>query len=140
MGKVSLEPYLFFKGNAREAMGFYKNAFGGELNISTTDEAPEGTPTMPGAKPTDVMHASLKGGAVNLMASDSQKASNHAAKIELSLGGTDEAQMREIFDKLSEGGNIKMKLEKQFWGDIFGSLTDKYGVDWMFNIGTVAQG
>jgi len=139
MDKINLEPYLFFKGNAKEAMEFYKNVFGGELTISTIADVPEGTPAMPGAKPSDVMHASLKGGAVNLMASDSQNASDKTAKIELSLGGMDEDQMREIFDKLAAGGEVKMKLQKQFWGDVFGSLTDKYGVDWMMNIGGHAQ-
>lgn len=140
MAKVVCEPYLFFKGNAREAMEFYKDVFGGELFVSAIAEAPKGTPTMPGSKPTDVMHASLRGGAINLMATDSQNASPKAAKIELSLGGTDEAKMHEIFDKLSDGGEVKMKLGKQFWGDTFGSLTDKYGIDWMMNIGTNAQG
>lgn len=140
MAKVIIEPYLFFKGNTREAMEFYKSVFGGELHITTIAELPEGTPTMPGSKPENVVHASLRGGAINLMATDSQTASDHAAKIELSLGGTDEAQLREIFNKLSDGGKVKMELKKQFWGDIFGSLTDKYGIDWMMNIGDNAQG
>lgn len=135
MGKLSLEPYLFFQGNCQEAMEFYKSVFGGELTSQTIAEAPKGVPTMPGSKPTDVMHASLKGGAVDLMASDSSKASSKAAKVELSLGGTDEAEMRQIFDALAEGGEVKMALKKEFWGDIFGSLSDKYGVDWMMNIG-----
>lgn len=135
MANVSLEPYIFFKGNCREAMEFYKGVFGGDLNVQTMADVPAEA-QMPGTNPTDVMHASLKGGAVNLMASDSSKASDHAAKVELSLGGTDDSQMRQIFDKLAEGGQVKMKLEKQFWGDTFGSLTDKYGIDWMMNIGS----
>jgi PhnB protein len=135
MAKVTVEPYLFFKGNTREAMEFYKSVFGGELAISTIGELPEGAQTMPGSKPEDVVHASLRGGDIALMATDSSIASDKAAKVELSLGGTDEAHMREIFDKLSAGGKVRMPLAKQFWGDIFGSLSDKYGVDWMMNIG-----
>ncbi|MBX4190725.1 VOC family protein, partial [Candidatus Saccharibacteria bacterium] len=61
--------------------------------------------------------------------------SDKAAKVELSLGGTDEAEMRKMFDKLAEGGKVKMPLEKQFWGDIYGQITDKYNLDWMMNIG-----
>jgi len=135
MSKFSVEPYLFFKGNAREAMEFYKSVFGGQLDISDAD--PEQMGDMPNKDwfKGKVMHSSLKG-PVNLMASDSTMASENTAKVELSLGGTDEKQMREIFDKLSKGGKVKMPLEKQFWGDIFGTLTDKYGVDWMMNIGT----
>jgi PhnB protein len=137
MAKITVEPYLFFNGNAKEAMEFYKTVFGGELDVSTmADSPPEAQ--MPGTKPTDVMHASLKG-PVNLMASDSSKASDKMAKVELSLGGTDEVQMRKIFDGLAEGGEVRMPLEKQFWGDTFGMLTDKYGVDWMMNIGENMQ-
>jgi PhnB protein len=134
MASISVEPYLFFNGNAREAMEFYKGVFGGELELTEAD------PEQMGAMPNKdwfkgkLMHSSLKG-PVNLMASDSPQASNQAAKVEISLGGTDEAALRAIFDKLTEGGTVKQKLEKQFWGDIFGSLQDKYGVDWMMNIG-----
>ncbi len=135
MPDVSLEPYLFFSGNAKEAMEFYKAVFGGELE--TTDANPEQMGDMPNKDwfKGKLMHASLKG-PVNIMASDSPTASEKAAKIELSLGGSDESAMRKIFDKLSEGGNVKMPLAKQFWGDIYGQLTDKYDIDWMMNIGS----
>jgi len=136
MGKLSLEPYIFFQGNCKEAMEYYKSVFGGELTVQTIADLPKDAPTMPGSKPTDVMHASLKGGAVDLMASDSSKASAKAAKVELSLGGTDEDEMRKIFEALSKDGEVRMPLNKEFWGDIFGSLSDKYGVDWMMNIGS----
>lgn len=135
MDAVSLEPYLFFKGNCREAMEFYKSVFGGDLEVSDADPAQMGD--MPNADwfKGKVMHASLKG-PVNLMASDSPTASDKAAKVELSLGGTDEKAMRELFDKLAEGGKVKMPLQKQFWGDVYGQLLDKYNIDWMMNIGT----
>lgn len=134
MAAMTVEPYIFFKGNCKQAMEFYQTVFGGELEIMTLDQAPKDMPRMPGSQPSDVMHSSLRG-PIRLMASDSQKASQHAAKVELSLGGTDETLMRKIFDSLADGGEIRMPLEKQFWGDIFGSVTDKYGVDWMMNIG-----
>jgi len=136
MDKLRLEPYIFFQGNAKEAMEFYKSVFGGELTMQTISELPKDVPTMPDSKPTDVMHASLEGGAVKIMASDSSKASPEAKKVSLSLGGTNEAEMRKIFDALAAGGKVLMPLEKQFWGDIFGSLTDKFGVEWLMNIGT----
>jgi|SRR5579859_400654 len=132
MGKISLEPYLFFNGNAKEAMEFYKSVFGGELEMQKMSEAPKEA-QMPGADPDSLMHASLKG-PVNLMASDSTKASPKAAKVELSIGGTDQAQMSKIFDALADGGEVRMPLKKQFWGDTFGMLTDKFGVDWMMNV------
>jgi PhnB protein len=134
MANVSLEPYIFFKGNCREAMEFYKEVFGGKLDMSTVGDSPD-VPGMNGVDKNWIMHSSLSGGDIKLMASDSTKASDRAAKVELSLGGTDEAHMRKIFDGLSEGGTVKMPLEKQFWGDTFGMLSDKFGVDWNMNIG-----
>jgi PhnB protein len=71
---------------------------------------------------------------VSFMASDTEKASAKAAKIDLSLSGSDEAKLKKYFDALSEGGNVQMPLEKQFWGDTFGMLTDKYGIEWMVNV------
>lgn len=141
MANISLEPYLFFKGNCKEAMEFYKSVFGGELTMSTLGESPKEAleqMKVDESRYGEIMHSSLKG-PVNLMASDSQMASDQAAKVELSLGGTDETQMKEIFDKLADGGKIKMPLEKQFWGDMFGMLTDKFGVDWNMNIGDSMQ-
>lgn len=135
MSNVSLEPYIFFKGNCREAMEFYKGVFGGELEITEAD--PEQLGDMPNKDwfKGKIMHCTLKGGDITFMASDSLKASPEAKKISLSLGGSDEAKMRQIFDQLSAGGKVSMPLKKQFWGDIFGSLMDRYGIEWMMNIG-----
>jgi PhnB protein len=135
MANINLEAYLFFKGDCREAMEFYKSVFGGEVEYNEAD--PEQMGDIPNKEwfKGKIMHASLKG-PVNMMASDSSMASDKSAKIELSLGGTDEKEMRQIFDKLAEGGKVKMPLKKQFWGDIYGQLTDKYNIDWMMNIGT----
>ena len=135
MATLNLDPYLFFKGNAKEAMEFYKNVFGGELTIMTFGEA--GADKMPGMEEmTDnVMHAMLDGD-VRLMASDSREASDKMAKVELSLSGDDEEKLSKYFEALSAGGNVKSSLKKEVWGDMFGQLTDKYGVDWMVNITT----
>lgn len=141
MARISLVPYLFFKGNAKQAMEFYKAVFGGELTIQKMSESPEAI-RMPGANPDDVMHARLKDGSFELMASDSGKASDKMAKVELSINGpgADEAKMREMFDKLAEGGEIKMKLSPMPWGDIYGQITDKFNIDWMMNIGDSMSG
>lgn len=91
---------------------------------------------MPGVEKKWFMRSTLDGGDIKLMASDSAKASPEAKKVSLSLGGSDEAKMRKIFDGLAGGGKVFQPLEKMFWGDIFGSLTDKFGVEWMMNIGS----
>jgi|SRR5579884_609630 len=144
MANIRLTPYLFFKGNAKQAMEFYKDVFGGELTISTLGESPKEVleqMKIDESRYGEIMHSHLKGGAVELLGSDSQKASDHSAKVELSINGSsaDEAEMKKIFDKLAESGNIRMPLQKQFWGDTFGMVTDKFGVEWMMNIGSEQQ-
>ena len=132
MEQVTLNPYLFFAGNCRAAMEFYKGVFGGTLSVQTYDEVPgEKSEAMKGK----VIHASLMNGEVDLMASDSPDSDRlGTGKISLSVSGTDERKLRTIFDGLSAGGKVNSPLKKEFWGDIFGTLSDKFGVDWMVNI------
>lgn len=141
MSKVTLNPYLFFGGNCKEAMEYYKGVFGGKLYMQTMGEMPK--EAMPSGytdeMSSQIMHASLMGGDVDLMASDSPKASPKAAKVELSLSGTDDTKLRQLFDALVAGGKVNMPLEKAPWGDTFGMLTDKYGIDWMVNISAKQQ-
>jgi PhnB protein len=132
MSDVTLDPYIYFKGQAREAMEFYKGVFGGELSITSYSDVP-GMEVQEDQKDW-AMHIQLSGGDAKLFASDTQAASDKAAKIELALGGEDETRLREIFGKLSDGGEIKRPLQKESWGDIFGALRDKYQVEWMVNI------
>ena len=134
MSDTKLEPYLFFRGNCRDAMQFYKGAFGGELELRTVGEAPPGSMPDQEKHKNEIMHARLSGGMVSLLGSDSQQAIPETKKVELCISGSDSKALHAAFEKLAQGGKVKMKLEKQFWGDIFGSLTDRFGVDWMFNI------
>ncbi len=136
MSNVTLDAYLFFNGNSREAMEFYKSVFGGELTVKTFGEIPGEKPEEMQGMDERVMHATLKGGAINLMSSDSTRKDKFGESfISLSLSGTDEEALRGLFDKLAEGAKVTQPLKKEFWGDIFGGLTDKFGVDWMVNIG-----
>ena len=132
MSNVTLDAYLFFTGNCREAMEFYQSVFGGELTFNTFDEMEgEHAEKMKGK----IMHANLQGGEINLMASDSSRDKYEVSRISLSLSGTDEDKLRPLFDKLAEGGTDITPLKKESWGDVFGSFTDKFGIDWMMNIG-----
>ena len=132
--KITLNPYFNFMGNAREAMEFYKSVFGGKLTMQTFKEA--GFPHDP--KDDDlVIHSMLQADMIVLMASDGNKehpVKNVGDNAHLSLNGDDTAKLTEYFNKLSKGGKIDMPLAKQFWGDTFGMLTDKFGIHWMVNI------
>jgi PhnB protein len=86
------------------------------------------------------MHSTLEAdNGIVFMASDTPSGMEYrsGSSISMSLSGTDEAELRSYWNKLSDGATIKMPLEKAPWGDTFGMLTDKFGVDWLVNI--VAQ-
>ncbi len=131
MGNITLDAYIFFDGDCRAAMEFYKGVFGGELDLRTYADMPGSDE----ANKDKIMHAVLKSDDLHFMASDGREGQvSRGSKIELTLSGDDAARLQKIFEGLSEGGKVKYKLEKQFWGDTFGTLTDKYGIDWQVNI------
>jgi PhnB protein len=128
-----LNPYISFSDNARQAMEFYRDVFGGELSVNTFGE-------MGGAAPGDenkIMHAQLETPAgYTLMASDTPPGMprSEGSSISVSLSGDDADDLRGWFTKLSEGGTVIMPLERQMWGDEFGMCVDPFGVQWMVNI------
>ena len=129
-----LNPYLKFRDEAREAMDFYKGVFGGHLEIMTFGQA---MPTGDAGQDNKIMHAQLEAdNGILFMASDSPPGMDFqpGSKISMSLSGEDEAELRSYYEKLSAGGTIQLPLEKAPWGDTFGMLADKYGVEWMVNI------
>lgn len=131
---TSLSPYLNFDGQCEEAMNFYQTVFGGKLEISRFSDYK--MPTSPEWQ-NKVMHSTLKDGVVSFMASDAMQNMSlvKGNNVSLSVAGTDEPSLTKMFNDLSVGGQITMPLAKQVWGDIFGMLTDKFGMHWMFNIG-----
>lgn len=131
MAKTALHPYLFFKGDCRQAIEFYQSIFGGELSLQTYAESGA---EVEGMSPDNIMHVSLDTTDFTIMASDTSLASAKAAKVTLSLVGEDEDKLTKAFNALSEGATNIVSLRKEFWGDIFGTLTDQFGVDWMVNI------
>lgn len=135
MATTQLCPYVQFQGNAREAVTFYQSVMGGELTISTFADIPmEGTPDEIKDK---VMHAHLENDLLTFMASDTPPgmAYSPAGNVTLALFGNDASRLKELFAGLSEGGQVTVPLDKQPWGDEHGSFSDKFGVNWMVNIG-----
>lgn len=129
-----LNPYIGFDNKAKEAMEFYKSVFGGELTINTFKDG--GMPHDP-AEADKVMHSMLVAdNGMRLMASDTPTSMhyNPGTNISVSLSGDNEEELKGYWDKLSDGATIGMLLEKAPWGDTFGMLTDKFGIQWMVNI------
>ncbi|GHO68786.1 VOC family protein [Ktedonobacter sp. SOSP1-52] len=132
--RTKLNPYLSFKDNAREAMTFYKTVFGGNLTMSTFKEYHA---SQDPSEANKIMHSVLEAdNGITFMASDTPDSMEYRAgtNYTMSLSGDNETELRTYFEKLSAGGNITMPLEQAPWGDIFGSLTDKFGVPWLVNI------
>ncbi|MGV3589554.1 MAG: VOC family protein [Adhaeribacter sp.] len=130
---MEVQPYLTFRGNCEEALNFYKEALTGEIPmLSYFDSAQMDVPE---AYKKKVLHSVLKLGQATIMASDSLP--DHPLTIgnnvTLSLNFENIAQLETAFTNLSAGGQVTMPLQDTFWGARFGMLTDKYGINWMFN-------
>ena len=128
-----LNPYISYPGTARQAVEFYREVFGGALEVSTYGESGMAQ----GADGDKIMHAQLETPAgYTLMVSDNPPGMEYSVgtNISVSLSGDDGDELRGYFEKLSDGGTVTMPLEKQMWGDEFGMCIDAYGVAWMVNI------
>jgi PhnB protein len=134
----TLNPYLTFQGTAREAMEFYRQVFGGELTLTTFAEF--GLTDIP--NPEYVMHARLDAAAgYVLMASDTAPGMTvtPGSAVTISISGDDGEALHGYWNALAGDGTVTLALERQMWGDEFGMLTDRFGIDWMINIsGTVS--
>lgn len=129
-----LNPYISFRDNAREAMEFYKTVFGGTLTMNTFEEFHASEDP---AEANKIMHSMLQSdNGITFMAADTPNSMDYSAgsTISMSLSGDNETELRGYWDKLSENGAIIMPLEKAPWGDMFGMVSDAFGVTWMVNI------
>ncbi len=134
---IKINSYLNFDGNAEEVFKFYQSVFGGDLMIMRMSEAP-GMEGISEEEKGRVMHVSLPiSKDCTLMASDILPSFGHKLafgnNVHISVHPDSRAEAERIFNALSTGGNIDMPLADQFWGDYFGSFTDKFGVGWMIN-------
>ena len=132
---MHVEPYLFFNGQAEQAIAFYREAIGAEVTLLMRySDSPDPAFCPPGAE-DKVMHANLQIGDTTVMLSDGDCSGNPVfSGISLSIGLDDPARAREMFDALADGGQVTMPLEKTFWSPAFGSLLDRFGVAWMIDV------
>jgi len=131
---ATLNPYLSFEGNCREAMQFYAACLGSSLKIMTVGESAMAA-SMPKEMQASVMHARLETGALILMASDvldgERQVRGNATNLMLLCAS--EEEIHRLFDRLSAGGTVNAPVRVEFWGAMYGDLTDKFGVRWMLN-------
>ena len=129
-----LRSYLIFNGNCREAMCFYKACFGGELYLQTVGRSPLSS-QMPSEMKDVIVHAELRNEDLVLMGSDmcSESGLIKGNSIAMALDCSTEMEARVLYKKLADGGDINQPLQQTYWGALFGSLTDKYGRDWLIH-------
>jgi len=132
---TTLNPYLNFDGNCEEAFNFYKSVFGGEFaTVMRYTEMPAEF-QMPESEAQKIMHMALPVGQGSmLMGSDTPAPMGPTvigSNVSISITAASEAEATRLFNGLSTDGQVTMPLDKAFWGDYFGMLTDKFGVQWL---------
>ena len=135
--------YLNFPRNTEEVFNFYKSVFGGEFSgggVARMGDFPPGSdkPQLAEEDKQLIMHIELPivGGHV-LMGTDAPESMGFKViqgnNIYINLEPDTKAETKRLFDGLSAGGIVTMELQMMFWGAYYGSCTDKFGVQWMFN-------
>jgi PhnB protein len=129
---MKVQPYLFFDGRCEEAVAFYRKALGAEVAmLMRYKDSPDQAMVPPGGG-DKIMHASLRVGETEVMASDGHCAGKPSFQgFSLSIDVRDEAEADRLFAALSEGGQVQMPLTKTFFAARFGMVTDRFGVGWM---------
>lgn len=128
-----INAYLNFNGQTRDAMTFYKECLGGELVMQKISESPMAA-RMPSEMGARILHSSLTRENLVLMASDMM--GNNIVKgnsVALCVNCSSDEEITTFFSNLSKDGKIVEPLHQSFWGATFGTLTDKFGVTWIFN-------
>lgn len=139
---TTVNVYLTFNGDCREAFEFYKSVFGGEFShLGTFGEMPpqEDRPALPESEKDRIMHVSLPiSRETVLMGSDTggEWASGFSKgnNISVSINTEKQEEGDRLFRELSKGGKVTMPMEKTFWGAYFGMFIDKFGINWMVNV------
>jgi PhnB protein len=128
---ATLNAYINFDGKTREAMTFYRECLGGELNFMTVAGSPI-EEHMPADAKDRIVHSTLTGEGHLLMASDmvGPTGLTQGNNMALMLSCRDEAELRSLFDKLSVGGEADYPPAPAFWGGFFAHFTDRFGVIW----------
>ena len=140
---ASVSTYLNFTRNTEEAFNFYKSVFGtafegaGMMRFKDIPPSVE-MPPLPEDDQNLVMHVSLPIlGGHRLMGTDAPPSMgfkvNRGNNVYINLEPDTREETTRLFKALSEGGKVEQELQDMFWGDYYGSCTDKFGVQWMFN-------
>ncbi len=129
---MHIQPYLFFDGRCQEAIDFYRQAIGAEVQMMMHFKDSPEPAFMPPDAGDKVMHAAVRIGETVVLMSDGMCSGKPGFQgFSLSLTPADDAAARHVFAALGDGGTVTMALMKTFFASSFGMLTDRFGVSWM---------
>lgn len=131
---LGMYPYLVLDGNGQEAIKFYESALDAKvLGVQTFGDMPENPeyPTPIEAKDR-VLNGHLQVGHTDLMVSDTFPGQPYQIGSQVTIAITIDTieKSKEVFEKLSEDGQIMMPLQETFWSPSYGQVTDKFGITW----------
>ncbi|MDE1205981.1 VOC family protein [Tenacibaculum larymnensis] len=126
--------YLTFNGNCRKAMLFYQNCLGGELYFQTLEDSPK-TKKLPNNYKKHIVQAFLKKENMLLMGTDlfDEDKLLQGNNVSILLKSNDETKIRQYYSSFSKKKTISLPLKRNYWGILFGSITDEYGIRWLFS-------
>jgi len=128
---------LAFNGNAEEAFNFYKSVFGGEfIHVQRMSDIPHPPQETAEGDRNKILHMALPVGHSVIAGMDvpsGRPAVSFGSNFMVNLETESEAETKKIYDGLSQGAQISIPLDHQFWGAYFGMLTDKFGIQWMIS-------
>ena len=129
---AQLNPYIHFNGNCREAMEFYRNCLGGDLQLQTFAESAMASQVPPAIK-DKIIHSRLEANDMVIIADDMTRPGVVTAgtNISLCIQSSSLKEIEPYFQKMAEGGNVFQPLTKAFFG-VFGIIRDKFGISWIF--------
>lgn len=128
---MQLSNYLFFTTDCEPALEFYKQCGLGQVT-EVLRFGVEGMPVPNETMRNKIMHAKFEGSGVLFFASDNEDAEPMRGSAHI-LQMTDRKRTEQLFDRLANGGKVTTPLGMQIWGDYYGKLTDRFGVQWMLN-------
>ena len=127
---MKLDFYINYKGNCKEAFRFYEQHLGGTITLMSTFREMPDTANIPEERKDDILHARIEiGGAVLMGADIPQAEPMRSAYLTLRVDSAEEAER--LYNLLSTGGEIFMKMEQTFFASRFAMLRDKFGTSWM---------
>lgn len=130
---ATLTPYVLFDGNCKQAMEFYQACFGGELTVTKVGDSPA-KEFMPASQHEKTINARLASGKIEIAASDWLRPDRERIPgntVCLFLSGATAEELRSLFGRLADGGDVTDPLKEMFFG-LYGALNDRFGVRWMF--------